>query len=598
VTGALSKRDFAIAAAVVAGVTLLYARAIGFAFINIDDGYYVYGNDVVARGLTWDGLRYAFTSTSEGNYLPLTWLSHMVVVEFFGTGPAGHHAANVVLHALTAGSFFLFLRLAGGTEACAAAAAALWAAHPLRVESVAWVAERKDVLSGLLFVWGLIAYLDYARRGGWARYGIVLGVFGLGLLSKSIVVTLPCILLLLDLWPLDRARPQEPGRGRRATRLVAEKIPLLLGSVAMGLVTLWAQASMGSVTTLDRVPIGYRLWNAAAAHGVYAMQAVWPVRLGVFYPYPEAGRLYLLGGLGFAILVLATAAALYRFNRQPYLLVGWLWVVCALAPVIGLMQVGTQAHADRYTYLPHMGLWMAVVWAGATALRRASWRVPLSLSVLLFYIILTWNQIGHWRDSAALFAHTLRVTGPNNFAERNYGSALIDAGRYAKAEVHLRRAVAIEEGWYRDAQLLGIALTKQGRTAEGRDQFERALMLNPGHGPTWVLLGNANLTLGEPRRGIDAYREARRLGEGSADFYTNFGIALAMEGRKAEAEAEFRQALMRAPDHVPALFNSGVLALERRDAALARDYFRRVLELDPGHEAARAGLDALEAPAA
>jgi tetratricopeptide (TPR) repeat protein len=584
-TPAFSKRDRVLAAAIFLGTVLLFVRTVEFSFVNIDDALYVPGNTIVERGLTLDGVRYAFTSRTEGNYLPLTWLSHMAAVELGGTSPAIHHAVNVGLHGLAAALLFVFLRLATGSAGRSAAVAVLWAAHPLRVESVAWVAERKDVLSGVFWMLGLLVYWAYARRPGIARYAAVALVTALGLLSKSIVVVLPCVFLLLDLWPLGRVRLGEPGTGRRMAMLVAEKIPLLLLSLSAGSIAIWTQDSAGALRTTEAVPMATRLWNASASCATYLAQTIWPWDLAVFYPFPDNRSLYAWGGLGLILVVIITGFALYRYRTRPYLAVGWFWFLGTLAPVIGFIQVGVQAHADRYTYLPHVGLFIAGVWAAADTLERwprtAVGRLPATLAVMLVCAALTWRQTGFWRTSETLFAHTLAVTGPNPLAEGNYAVALTDRGLYAEAEVHLRRAIEIDPTTFRDPYNLGGVLLKLDRPREAREMLERASRINPHHAGCWMLLGNANLMLQEPRRAMDAYREVRRLGDNSIDLYTNVGIALKMEGRVTEAEAEFRQALMLSPQHTPALFNLAVLAIERRDAAEAAALLERVLTNSP-----------------
>lgn len=593
-----SKQDIAISAVVLAAVSLLFLRTVRFEFVNIDDPYYVLGHEVVEQGLTGVGVRYAFTSVSEGNYLPLTWLSHMLAVEAGGTGPAAHHVANVLLHGLTAALLFLFLKSATGSIGRSFLVALLWGVHPLRVESVAWVAERKDVLSGLFFVLALMAYVGYARRQRIERYMAVVLVLALGLLAKSILMIVPCVFLLLDLWPLARVRIAEPGVSRRISLLVAEKIPLFLLSAAAGVLAIWSQRSAGALGSIEFVSLSHRGWNALASLATYLFQTIWPLGLGVYYPYRDNQTLYLWGTAGLCIGIVATAIAVYQHKSRPYLMVGWLWFLVTLAPVIGLVQVGLQAHADRYTYLPHMGVFLALVWMLADVFERrmryAPWRVPAVAGLVLVCALLTWRQLGFWRDSETLFAHTLAVTGPNRFAEGNYGDALMDQGRYGEAERHFRRAIEIGPPVYLDPHNLGASLVILDRPQEARDLFEEALRLKPEYRPSWVLLGDASLTLQEPQRAIEAYREAHRLGENSPRFHTNFGIAFAMAGRFAEAEAEFNAALGKAPSYAPALFNLGLLEMERRSTAKARELFEQVLALVPDDQGARAALDALD----
>lgn len=592
--------DVAIALSVFVFVFLLYVRTVGFEFINMDDPYYVVGHDVVAQGLGLEGIRYAFTSTSEGNYLPLTWLSHMAVVEVGGTGPAAHHLANVLLHALNASLLYLFIRTATGSAGRALAVALLWAAHPLRVESVAWVAERKDVLSGTFFILGLMAYAVYARRPGFLRYGAVFVLLALGLLAKSILMTLPCVFLLLDFWPLRRIQLLNPGAVRQLVRLIAEKIPLLMLSVGAGLLAIWSQGNIGALNSVETLPVSYRIWNALSSCATYLLQLVWPVNLSIYYPYRSSQELYLWGGLGLCAIVLISLAAALGYRSRPYVAVGWLWFLSTVAPVIGLLQAGAQAHADRYTYLPHIGLLVAIVWTAADQMERwprtVPWRAAIVGVLVLISAMLTWRQSAYWRSSETVFAHALAVTGPNRFAEGNYGDALLNLGRPEEAEKHFIRALEIGPATYQDYHNLGATYLVTNRLEEARELFDEALRRKPDYRLSWVLLGDTNLKLAKPQEAIDAYREAERLGETSARFHTNVGIALGMAARRTEAEAEFKQALALSADYVPALYNLGVLAVERNEAQDAQHFFNRVLTLEPEHEGAREALSMLNSP--
>lgn len=594
----LHSRDWWIASGIFIFISLIYIRTVFFDFINMDDSYYVQGHDIVTRGLTYDGVQYAFTSFSEGNYLPLTWLSHMAVVEIGGTGPAAHHAANVLLHAATASLFFLFLRTATAAAGLAVMTALFWAIHPLRVESVAWVAERKDVLSGLLFVLALIVYRWYTQRPGVVRYLVVVVLACAGILAKSIVVVLPCVLLLLDHWPLNRTRFDEPGRWLRVGALAVEKIPLFALSIAAGLVAIWSQRDIGALNTFENVPVPHRFWNALASCATYLFQTAWPFGLGVYYPYRDNQSLYLWGAAGILACGAIAIAAAGFWKTKPFIATGWLWFLVTLAPVIGIVQVGAQAHADRYTYLPHMGLFMAAVWVCAElGVRRRwpiKWQAATSMVLVLVLATATWRQTGFWRDSETLFRHTLAVTGPNRFAEGNYGDALLNLGRTEEAEKHFRNAITIGPALYSDYHNLGAALMMLNRFTEAREALDMALRMNPGNRMTWVIQGDVNLQLLDARRATEAYREAARLGENSAKFHTNYGIALGMAGRSAEAAAEFRLALALTPDYVPALFNAGVLSAEEGDAAQAQAYFERVIAIDPNHAEAHSALSDLQ----
>jgi len=451
------RREFAVSAALAVLTILVFSRLPFNDFVFYDDTVYVLDNAAVRAGLTVEGVRFAFSSTHGGNWHPLAWLSHMTDVELFGLDPRGHHATSLLLHALTVSSLYLVLVSLTGAAGPSACAAALFAVHPLRVESVAWVAERKDVLCGFFWVLAMAAHVRYARRPGWGRGAAVAGAFTLCLMSKPMGVTLPVILLTLDFWPLGRFRvpggETEHPRLRRLARawgfLVLEKAPLLLLAALAGVVTWQAQAHVGALISLEAIPFGSRAANAILSFWAYLGKTVWPARLAVYYPFagPRLADANVL--LGACALAATTAAALWSWRRAPYFPVGWLWFLIGLAPVIGLAQVGEQAMADRYTYLPLMGPFVAAVW-GAAALSRPGLRPLLpwaaSAAILLLSCV-SWRQTAHWRDTETLFAHALRVTEGNWFAHNNYAGALLARGLTEQAVAHLEESLRLRPGY-------------------------------------------------------------------------------------------------------------------------------------------------------
>lgn len=586
-TPRLDRRDAWIASALFLGVFGVFAHTMGFDFVIMDDPLWVAGHELVGRGITADGVRYAFTSTPDGNYAPLVWLSHMLVVEIGGVGPAAHHAGNVLLHASCSALFFLFLRAATGGFLPSLFAAAFFAVHPLRVESVAWVTERKDVLSGVFWVLCMLSYLVYARRPSALRYALLASAFAMGLLAKSILVTLPCVLLLLDVWPLDRARLGSKGAGGRLSRLAAEKLPLFGMSAAAGVAAVLTQGNAGALATLDAVPVAQRLWNASASYAVYLVQTTFPCGLAPYYPLMPRSESQLWGVAGLAGLTSITAITLSGWRRRPYAVVGWLWFVGTLVPVIGLVQVGGQAHANRYTYIPHLGLFVAVVWTAAETAGRfpaaARWGRAFGAALVLGCAALTWRQAGYWRDSVSLFRHALEVTGPNDFSEGNLGVALIDESQFSEAEAHLRRAIELGPQAFRHYQNLGTALLKMGRVGEAAHWYEEAIERNSAHVPSWVLLGDARLSAGQGEAAAEAYRQSLRLGPENLATRTNLGIALGMAGRHDEAEQEFQRVIRADPAHVEALFNHGLLRMLRGDMSGAAERFEAVNTRAPSH---------------
>ncbi len=508
------------------GVVILacaaFAGAPGNDFVNFDDDRYVTANEAVQGGLTGAGLRFAFTSFHASNWHPLTWLSHMLDVELFELDPAGHHATSVLLHGLASGLLFLFLARAGGESGAALLAALLFALHPLRVESVAWVAERKDVLSGLFFFALLCAYGAYARRGGPWRYGLALFLFAAGLAAKPMLVSAPLVLLLLDRWPL--------GRRESWRRLVLEKLPFLALAAGSCLVTLAAQRSSGATELVAEVGLALRVENALAALGVYLGQVVWPANLSPFVPHAalveaDPARALLVPALaGGTLLLFLSGAALALRRRVPGGLVGWLWWLGMLVPVIGLVQVGFQAHADRYTYLPSAGLSIAIALALADLLRsNARLRVPINAGLVILLFLLasaTVRRVGAWKDSETLWTGALATSAKNFLAHNNLGNLRAREGELDRAREHYAASLAIHPG-------------------------------TPPHDP------------------------------GAATVHTNLAGIHALQGRLPEAARELEAALALERDHAEAHAQLGRIAIDLGDDARATQHLRRALELEP-----------------
>jgi hypothetical protein len=444
----------AIALALLALTAAAYAPLARNEFILVDDYTYIVNNEHLRGGVTLASLRWAFTASHASNWHPLTWISHMVDFRLFGFDARGPHLVNLLLHAAGAALLFAVARAMTGSLWRSALFAALLAVHPLRVESVAWAACRKDVLSGLFWVLALGAHLRYARRPGVGRYLLLLGLFSLGLLSKPTVVTLPFALLLLDFWPLGRLAQGGAGGPRlagRAARLALEKVPLLLLSAAASLATYRVQESTGAMAFLRDLPVAARAANALLAYVAYLRQTVWPQGLAVFYPQPAApppawqplGALLLLGAV--------TAAALFAVRRRPWLATGWFWYLGTLVPMIGLVQVGGQARADRYTYLPLMGVFLLAVWgASEPALRRRALRPVVAgaaIAVVTALAVACRAQAGLWRDTLTLFTHADAVTERNWMAQNNIGAALANRGELERALPHFRRALVYRPGY-------------------------------------------------------------------------------------------------------------------------------------------------------
>lgn len=568
-------------ALLVALVAAVYAQAGAFAFVNLDDQQYVTANPMVLRGLRWEGVAWAFGGFHASNWHPLTWLSHMADVSLFGAHAGAHHLVSVALHALNAILLFALLRRTTGATWRSAIAAALFAVHPLHVESVAWVSERKDVLSGLLFFLALHAWVSYARRPGAGRYLAVAALLALGLLAKPMLVTLPFVLLLLDAWPLGRmaggaelraSRSMGPvilpllrsgggeGRGegvstpaarKRAPALLLEKVPLLALAAVASAVTWRAQSAGEAAVALDVVPLGARVANAAVSYAVYLVRTAWPSGLAAFYPHP------VLSGSGIpawkiagaaALIAAITAAAVRERSRRPYLAWGWLWFLGTLVPVIGLAQVGEQALADRYTYLPLVGPFVAAAWGGADLadrLPRGRAAAAAAAAVAVAALALAaFRQAGTWRDSVALHRRALETTERNWVAWNGLADALADAGRPADAVGAYREALRLRPRLASAWNGLGTAYGMLGAHAEAIAPFEEALRVRPAYSDAWYNLGTAHGSLGRHARAAECFRSALRLRPDDARAWANLGVASALAGDRRGA-AESLEALER-----------------------------------------------------
>lgn len=559
-------------------------------FINLDDEQYVTQNPRVRAGLTSDSLAWAFTSTYASNWHPLTWVSHMLDVQLFGMNPAGHHSVNLFFH--LANAILLFLVLHRMTHALwqSVAVAFLFALHPLHVESVAWVAERKDVLSTFLMLCTLWFYISYSRNPTPSRGIPVLLFYALGLMAKPMLVTLPFVLLLLDYWPLGRLAPANrtladpipaadvlpegnkkkrkrkregttpavpvhgpEGNGDRVLwRLITEKLPLFVLAVLSSLVTFAAQQGSGAMSPLDAVPMLSRLGNGLIAYASYITKTLYPQGLAVFYPYPPEIAAWKV--LGSAAWIAALTVLAIRFRRQcPYAIVGWLWFLGTLVPVIGFVQVGMQAMADRYTYMPHIGLFIAAVWglvdlAGRWPRGKETLAACFGIAVAVL-AVLTWNQLAHWRNSITLFEHALRVTERNSLAHTN----------------------------------LGVALSRTGKGADAAAHYLEAIRINPNSSGSHFNVANYYVSTGQKENALHHYREAIRINPRYANAYNNLGMLMMSEHRAEDAIPYYRKAIELEPANAGTRFNCGLALAAAGQLPKAVEQFTRALELRPNY---------------
>lgn len=521
-----------------------YAPVASNGFLTHDDQLYVTQNPVVQAGLTWEGVRWAFTSTQAANWHPLTWLSHMLDCELWVLDARAHHLMNVALHiAATIAWLVLFLRTTGSLWA-SAFVAAVFALHPLHVESVAWAAERKDVLSALLFVLTLHAWVGWVRRPSTARYVLALATFALGLLSKPMLVTLPFVLLLLDGWPLAR---MGASRGPGSVRLVLEKLPFFALAIGSSAATLIAQSRGGAVTSLEKLPLFERVANALVSYLQYLGQTLWPVRLAVLYPHPLGGISTGQVLLALAVVIGVTVFALAVRRSRPNVLVGWLWYLGSLVPVIGLVQVGLQSRADRYMYLPMVGLTVAVAWlVPGRALQRRGVRVALgSAAVLLLAAcaVATRRQAALWKDDLTLFENTARVTDDNLVAVLKLATVLDEKGQTEKARERYNEVLGMHPAHADAHAALGRLERRQGRLDEALKHFEAALTLRPDLAV--ALVGKAEIVAeqGDLEQARDLYAAAAQSDPTVPDTHNALAIVHMRLGNTEAGIAEFQRAI-------------------------------------------------------
>jgi Flp pilus assembly protein TadD len=557
----MSMRLWIVAAALAVLTVTVYAPVRRHAFINFDDPQYVSQNAHVTSGLTVDNVRWAFTAGYAGNWHPVTWISHMLDVHWFGLDPGAHHVMNVALHVTSTLLLLWVLWRMTGAAWPSVTVAALFALHPLHVESVAWIAERKDVLSGLFWMLTLAAYVSFVEDRRLWRYAIVVGCYALALMSKPMVVTLPFVLLLLDVWPLRRFN-------RNA---VLEKLPLIALSLAVSVITFMVQREAGAVKALDVLPVTYRVENAIVAYGRYVLMTVWPSGLAPIYPYRTSIPMLEVAASVTTVLGI-TIVAVRQARVRPYLLVGWLMFVGMLVPVIGLVQAGSQPFADRYTYLPSIGLFIMIVWASADLAARWVRSPTVVLAVIASTAVITcaWlarTQVGYWTDSVTLWRHAVNVTRGNYRAHSNLGQALYTAGRNDDAMIEYRNALAVKPDFAEAANYLGMSLQDRGDIDGAIAQFRVALDALPSFPTAHNNLGLALATEGRFEEAAAEFQEAARLNPQLTAARTNLGIALVRLERFDEAVAAFGDALTLEPDSAQARMN---LATARRDRAAAR----------------------------
>jgi len=588
-------------------------------FVSYDDDVYVVNNDHVKQGLSWNNLAWAFTSTSAANWHPLTWMSHMLDFQLFGLNPAGHHITSLLIHIVNALLLFWVLNIMTGALWRSAFVAALFAVHPVNVESVAWIAERKNLLSTLFWLLAIWAYVRYAKKPAWAAYSLVAVCFALALMSKPMAVTLPFTLLLLDYWPLARLRKSEAENtsdkrvkskksekqgaaaltypSRNVMQLVIEKTPLLLMAIAAGVVTVYAQRAGGAVATIEKFPILLRFQNALVSYATYLLKLFWPAGLAVFYPYPRHGLPTWQVGLAALVVVSITALAVWRSKQSRYRAVGWFWYLGTLVPVIGLVQVGLQSRADRYAYVPFIGLFVAVIWVASnwTSVRPARQQrlAVLGLGVVIALTIITRIQTSYWHNSITLFERALAVTGKNYVAHNNLGELLAQQGRLEEAAGHFSAAIEVDPFYAHARHNMGMVLVQQGKLDEAIGEFEKAIEIEPRFTDAHNKLGAALANEGRLDEAIVSFSKAIEIDPTYASAYANLGSAYDQQGKIAEAVTAYSTALEFKMDNSLAAqthFKLGRLLSRNGNKTEAVTHYREALRLRPDYQPAQQAL--------
>jgi tetratricopeptide (TPR) repeat protein len=559
---------------------LVFGQTVGYDFVNFDDDTYVYANPTVTSGLTLHGIIRAFTGPHSSNWHPLTTISHLLDCQLYGLHAGGHHLTNIILHTIAVVLLFFVLQQMTGAIWRSAFVAALFAIHPLHVESVAWISERKDVLSAVFFMLTLGAYVRYARSPSLGRYLTMSILFALGLMSKPMLVTVPFVLLLLDYWPLKRFA----AAGVSAKRLILEKIPLFTLSAAAGAATLWAQQS--SVARVEQLPLISRIDNGLVSCVIYMEQMIWPARLAAFYIHPEGKLPGWEFGLAVMLIVLASAAAIALRHKRSYLVTGWFWYLAMLLPVIGLIQVGSQAHADRYTYLPQIGLYLLPAWAITDALASRLQRRIVAVTASVVLITLAWRahiQASYWRNGESLWRHAIAVTSGNFVAHDGLGHFLLSHGRVDEAIEQFQLALNIDPSFPRAQENLSVALTKKRRNDEAIAHLQRLVTEFPNDAAGHYNLGNALLKKGESQGAIAAYEKALSIQFRDPAAHYSLGIALDQNGRIDEAIAHYQEAVQEDPHSAEAyyLLGNDLLLKTRVDDAIAA--YERALKNRPAY---------------
>lgn len=582
-----------------AAIFIVYWQVSTFDFVSFDDPIYVTDNLPVKHGLTLKGIKWAFTTVYASNWHPLTWISHMADVELFGIKPGMHHITNVVLHILNSILLFILMEKMTGAFWRSALVAALFALHPIHVESVAWISERKDVLSTFFWMITMLGYHWYVQRPSISRYLLVGCSYALGLMAKPMLVTLPFVLLLLDFWPLKRTElnldvPQDDPQKKQqwqltlnpsfVLRLVLEKGPLILMALAASGATFYAQTSGGAVSSLERLHFAVRIQNAIVSYVSYLLKMFWPLNLSAFYPYPEQFSLFSVT-VCLLLLIILIIIVIVAARRAPYLAVGFLWYLGTLVPVIGIVQVGSQSMADRYTYIPIIGIFVMIIWSLSDLLKKLNCNnmiYGISTVVILGFLSgLSWIQVATWRSSESVFTHALAVTKDNYIAHNSLGVALFEKGDTEGAIKHYKESIGIRANYLNAHCNLGVAFAKRKQYDEALTQYRECLRIKPGYPDAYYNMGLVFSDLGKDDEAIRQYQEVLKNYPRHENAHNNLGFIIAQKGNLDAAIYHYKQALEINPENLRTRTNLIDTLLKKGTLDDALFQVKEVLKTDP-----------------
>ena len=621
------RREIIICIFLIAANLAVYWKIKNHEFINYDDGLYVTENSHVQAGLTFKNIKWAFTTGHAANWHPVTWLSHMLDIELYGLNPMGHHWMNLQIHIINSILLFFVLKIMTGAMWRSAFVAALFALHPLHVESVAWVSERKDVLSTFFWILSMWAYTRYVKTPGKKNYFLLILFFILGLMAKPMLVTLPFVLLLLDFWPLSRFQATTKGHYNFSYKAIAslvwEKSPLFLLTTVFILVTFFVQQKGGAVKSLEAFPLTLRFANALFAYLSYLGKTIWPQNLALIYSYPSISIfLQIISSLPALICISVLVIKIAR--AFPYLATGWLWYLGTLVPVIGLVQIGYQSMADRYTYIPLIGIFIIFSWGMQDIFsRRQNKKILLALIAsitITSFMVCTWFQVCYWQNSSVLLKHTINVTHNNSMAHYVFGLALEQQGKLDEAVLQYNEALYIKPEFARAHNVLGAAFLRDGKLKKAIYHFNEAVNINPNYAKAHNNLAIALLTKGKFEEAVFHYKKALKINpkdeytrKNLANFLSNqgridealehynkalvinpedwdahckLGGILAKQGKFNEAIRHFAEAIRINPDYAPAYNEMGIILAQKGKLQKSNDFFSKAIQLKPDYQEA------------